>query len=159
MDAPTHTRDTNQERLWLEGQQRSAIPASGVPSRSPRAIPEDYQHPKEQVMAQYLLSSAGRPLLTELAGRCTPSQQQLAPRSGARGLDALGARRPRPFITPTSHAPTGHAPSCCPQGCSAPRWPPATAPPTPRAAGQALTVLRRGLSREPSCPHLWPYTN
>lgn len=76
-------------------------------------------------MAQYLLSSAGRPLLTELAGRCTPSQQQLAPRSAARrfarGLDALRARRPRPLVTPTGHAPHMPRPHPAVRRAAAPR--------------------------------------
>lgn len=82
---------------------RSAAPASGVPSLCPckRSLRITSTR-RGRGLPSTFCSCAGRPLRTELAGRCAPCPQPLAPRSTARGLDALGPRpichahRPRP---------------------------------------------------------------
>lgn len=108
------TRATRRERPELEGTARSAGPASGVPSQGPCERSQRITSTRRsRGLPSTFRSRAGRPLRTELAGRCALCPQPLAPRSTARGLDALGLRRPAPPrpVPPhrPRHAPTGHA--------------------------------------------------
>lgn len=112
------------ERPELESQQDARPLPAAPPPRVPVSAPRSRRiTSRSRRLPSTFRSPAGRPLRTEPAGRSAPCPQPLAPRSTARGLDALG---PRPIC---------HAPQATPSRLSAGLQRPAA------ASGHCTTVL------------------